>query len=148
MQITSGTSKVQSAAIDQFIRPGTTLSVLLANTANFRTPAHVESAVGAAAAVAADKQITAIPFCPIENKNVIKLSVRINGFSVPRGKSISMEDGARLKTLASLSGSELTLVLAKKDIFMEAHEEQQSLTPHFFPFHWMVALADANAQVK
>ena len=97
-----------------------------------------------AAAVAANKQVTAIPFCPIENKNVIKLTVRINGFSVPLGKSISMEDGARLKTLAGLSGSQLTLVLAKKDTLMAV--EGQSSGNDSLPFHWMVALADSNAQ--
>lgn len=139
-KVINGSSIIQSSAISQFIQPGRTLSVLLVHAKNFN--ARRSTILDFASAVAADKQVTAIPFCPIENGNIITLTVSINGFKTPLGEAVSMADSARLKTLAELNGAELTIVLGKEDTMMSMHSKSSSSQD---PFHWLVAMGDSTA---
>lgn len=134
---------MHSAAIKQFIHPGNTLAVVLIHADSYK--ANRSATLDYASAAAADKMVTAIPFCPIENHNIITLTVRINSFTAPMGKAISMDDGSRLKTLADLSGSELTIVLGKEDTMAAKEPKSKAHVNHF---HWMVALGDSTAPLS
>ena len=115
------------------------VSVLLMLAESFK--ANRNATMEFASSVALDRKVTAIPFCPIENSNIITLTVRINSIAEPSGKHISM---AVVKTLSKLSGARLSLVLGKEAALMSQHSKSDVDGP----FHWFAALGDSSAGTK
>ena len=135
-QIISSSSFVKSSAISQFIKPGNTLSVLLFHVGNEKF--SMNSSLDMAGPIAKKKMISAIPFCPIEENNIIMLMIRITGFSSPSGKPLPKGD-ARLETLSDLGDAKLTIALGKKDTMMAMQGKSSSENG---PFQLMVAIGD------
>ena len=96
-----------------------------------------------ATSVAATGSITAIPFCPIENGNIIKLTVQVNGFSTPRnGKAFSMMSDT---SPSGLGGVELDIVVGKEDTMLA--KQGKSYTSDE-AYQWMVIMGDSTAVIE
>ena len=138
MQVISGTSNVTSQAISQFLQLGNTLSVFLIFRSTYL--ADTLPAIQQASSVAKDEHITALPFCPIANGNVINLNVQIQSFSNPLGIEMG---SARLATLAWLEGADMGIIIGKLDAMQAMSKEQGGAnTPH--PYHMIGMLGDST----
>ena len=100
----------------------------------------MNSSLNMADQMATKKMISSVPFCPIENGNYIKLTVRINGITSTSGKPVPKGDKSQ-KTLSDLIGARLTIVLGKEDTLMGMMDKSSSANP----FHWMVAMGNSMA---
>lgn len=99
-----------------FFKPGRVLSVILIGARAFAKD-HASALDRASTVAKKKKHLTGIAFCPIANKNIIALRVRINDSS---DVTITSANKAQKRALAKLSKLELDVVVGKRDV-VDAH---------------------------
>jgi len=151
-KVIEGTSKINSTAISKFIATGNEISVVLFGRNSYLK--GTSAALDRASMVAKNKQLTAIPFCPINNGNVISLKVLIKSISTPAGGAIISFGADRLKTLASLVDAELTVMFGKIEgmqamqveaMMAGGMKESDGMVATEDPYMMMVAMGNSNA---